>query len=190
MLVFATNNPNKIKEVNLLLNGKIQVSSLADIGCHEELPETHETLEENSLEKAAFVLQHYQADCFAEDTGLEVFALNNEPGVYSARYAGPQRKDSDNIALLLAKLKGQSNRAARFRTVVTLLMNGQQHQFEGIINGHIAESPSGGGGFGYDPIFVPDGFNHTFAQMETAEKSKISHRGRAISQLIDFLQKI
>ena len=189
MLVFATNNQHKIKEVELLLEGKMKVLGLKDINCNEELPETHETLEENSLEKAAYVKEHYGADCFSEDTGLEVFALNNEPGVYSARYAGPQRIDTDNMALLLKNLDGKPDRQARFRTVITLLVGNKQWQFEGICNGTIALQASGNKGFGYDPIFVPDGYTTTFAEMESAEKSKISHRGEAVRKLTNFLKK-
>lgn len=186
-LIFATGNPNKIKEVAHLLDGVISVGSLYDIGCPTDLPETHETLEENALEKAQYVVEHFGVDCFSEDTGLEVEALNGEPGVYSARYAGPQKKDTDNIELLLKNLEGQTNRKARFRTVIALLMDGQQHLFEGIVNGHIAEMPSGSDGFGYDPIFIPDGYEKTFAQMSLKDKALISHRKRAVDKLVNFL---
>ena len=142
-LVFATNNAHKIEEVNLLLGGQIPLLGLKDIGCHEELPETHETIEENSREKARYVKDHYRHDCFSEDTGLEVFALNNAPGVYSARYAGPQRSNTDNIALLLKNLEGITDRSARFRTVITLIIGEKEWQFEGIVNGTIAIKPSG-----------------------------------------------
>ena len=186
-LIFATGNPNKIKEVAHLLEGIMEVGSLHDINCTTDLPETHETLEENALEKAQYVVTHHGVNCFSEDTGLEVEALNGEPGVYSARYAGPQKKDTDNIALLLKNLQVQDNRKARFRTVIALLMDGEEHLFEGIVTGTIAQQPSGTDGFGYDPIFIPDGYDITFAQMLLKEKALVSHRKRAVDKLVNFL---
>ncbi|MCI5081760.1 MAG: RdgB/HAM1 family non-canonical purine NTP pyrophosphatase [Saprospiraceae bacterium] len=185
-IIFATGNPNKVREVNALLP-QYEVKSLKDIGCTEEVPETTGTIEGNALQKAEYVHEHYQVDCFSEDTGLEIEALNGEPGVDTAFYAGPQRSAQDNMALVLRKLKDQTNRKARFRTVVALIIDGQKHTFEGICNGHIAEQVSGTEGFGYDPVFVPEGYNTTFAEMEASEKNKISHRARAIAKLKAFL---
>jgi len=186
-IVFATGNPNKIKEVNELLGSTFNIIGLKEIGCEEDIPETQPTIEGNALQKANYVLDHYQQDCFAEDTGLEVEALNGEPGVYSARYAGPQRDSTDNMKLLLQKLQGQENRKARFKTVVALVLNGEVHTFEGIVNGHIGFEPQGKGGFGYDPIFFPEDQAITFAEMDAATKNNISHRGRAIRKLAAFL---
>jgi len=187
-LVFATNNPHKIEEVSLLLKGMIPILSLKDIGCNDDLPETHETLEENSLEKARYVKDNYGYDCFSEDTGLEVAALNNAPGVYSARYAGPQRNNVDNISLLMHNLQHKADRDARFRTVITLIMGDRHWQFEGIVNGTIALFPSGTSGFGYDPVFIPHGHFRTFAEMNAVEKAAISHRGEAVKKLVEFLK--
>ncbi|MCB0560879.1 MAG: non-canonical purine NTP diphosphatase [Lewinellaceae bacterium] len=186
-IVFATGNSHKVKEANAALNGAFEIIGLRDIGCEEELPETHPTLEGNALEKARYVHQHYQVDCFSEDTGLEAEALNGAPGVYSARYAGPANDAEANMNLLLNNLKGAENRNARFRTVIALLLNGQEYTFEGIVNGQIIPVKKGSGGFGYDPIFMPEGFNRTFAQMSTEEKNAISHRGQAIAKLRAFL---
>lgn len=187
-LVFATGNENKVKEVQALLGKGFQVKSLKDIGCTEEIPEPHETLEENAIEKVTYVLTNYGLDCFSEDTGLEVFALNGAPGVYSARYAGPEKSSDQNITKLLHELEGETDRRARFRTVIALLIDDQQFTFEGIVNGTIATTRSGNGGFGYDPVFIPDGYDRSFAEMSLDEKSKISHRGRAIEKLTHFLQ--
>jgi XTP/dITP diphosphohydrolase len=189
-LCFASNNAHKLAEVRQILKDQYEIVSLAEIGCQEELPEEQDNLEGNSHQKAAFVWQHYGISCFADDTGLEVRALNGEPGVYSARYAGPARRDEDNRQLLLQNLLGQPDRQAQFRTSITLILNGQVHQFNGIVTGTIAEAPAGEAGFGYDPIFIPDGFNQTFAQMPAAQKNSISHRGRALQQLAAFLKKI
>ena len=188
-IVFATGNANKVKEANAALRGAFEIIGLDEIGCREELPETSPTLEGNALEKARYVHQHYQADCFSEDTGLEVEALNGAPGVYSARYAGPARDAEANMGLLLSNLKGVENRNARFRTVIALILDGQEYTFEGIVNGQIIHIKKGRGGFGYDPIFVPEGYNRTFAQMPVEEKNAISHRGRAIAKLKAFLQE-
>ncbi|NRB53363.1 MAG: non-canonical purine NTP diphosphatase [Saprospiraceae bacterium] len=186
-IVFATSNPNKIKEVNELIGQIFHIIGLKEIGCAEDIPETQPTIEGNALQKAQYVLDNYQSDCFAEDTGLEVEALNGEPGVYSARYAGPQRNSQDNMDLLLQKLEGNDNRMARFKTVVALVLEGEVHTFEGIINGRIGLEPQGEGGFGYDPLFYPEGHDITFAEMDAAAKNAISHRGRAIRKLVDFL---
>ena len=188
-LCFATNNAYKIEEIHNLLEGKFDILSLEDIGCREELPENQTTLEGNSLEKAMYVWENFSVNCFADDTGLEVEALNGEPGVYSARYAGLQRKAEDNMNLLLKNLQGQTNRKARFRTSITLILKGKVHQFEGVVNGHIEEKPRGTQGFGYDPLFVPDGHTRTFAEMDLTEKGTLSHRGKAIEALVAFLNK-
>jgi XTP/dITP diphosphohydrolase len=189
-LIFATGNRNKLKEVRELLDGEYEVLGLEDIGCTEEIPETQPTIEGNAIQKAEYVKQHYQLDCFSEDTGLEIEALDGAPGVYSARYAGPDRDPEANIQKVLRELDGQSNRKARFKTVVALVADGKIYTFEGIVNGTIrAEKSTGNEGFGYDPIFQPDGYAVTFAQMGADEKNKISHRGRAVRQLISFLKE-
>ncbi|GEO03107.1 non-canonical purine NTP pyrophosphatase [Adhaeribacter aerolatus] len=188
-LCFASNNEHKLAEVRQILSGQYEIVSLQEIGCHEELPEEQETLEGNSHQKANYVWQNYGVSCFADDTGLEVTALNNEPGVYSARYAGSQRNNLDNMQLLLENLAGKPNRRAQFRTSITLILDGRVHQFNGIVLGTIAETPDGEKGFGYDPIFIPDGFNQTFAQMRAEQKNSISHRGRALQELATFLKQ-
>ncbi|ADR22512.1 non-canonical purine NTP pyrophosphatase [Marivirga tractuosa] len=187
-ICFATNNPNKIKEVALLLGGDFQLLGLKDIECNEELREDQSTLEGNAQQKAAYVFENYNIECFADDTGLEVESLNNEPGVFSARYAGPQRSDEDNMALLLERLNSSSSRNARFRTVICAFINNKKHFFEGIVEGEITKEHSGDKGFGYDPIFIPKGYTQTFAQMSTEEKNKISHRSIAVRKLVDFLK--
>ncbi|PIQ20792.1 MAG: non-canonical purine NTP pyrophosphatase [Cytophagales bacterium CG18_big_fil_WC_8_21_14_2_50_42_9] len=187
-LCFASNNEHKLTEIRQMVGDQYQIVSLQEIGCTEELPEEQTTLEGNSRQKAEYVWQHFGVNCFADDTGLEVFALNGEPGVYSARYAGPQRSNLDNMALLLQNLAGKPNRNAQFRTSITLILNGQEEQFDGIVTGKITEAPAGDKGFGYDPIFIPDGSDRTFAQMPAEEKNKISHRGRAVQQLAHFLK--
>lgn len=189
-ICFATNNENKIKEIANLLEGKIRLLSLNDIGCEEELPETQKTLEGNSLQKAEYVCQNYQVDCFADDTGLEVIALDGEPGVYSARYAGEERDSVKNMQLLIENLMDKEIRKAQFRTVISLCMNGKLKQFEGIVAGSIAENFKGNKGFGYDPIFIPDGYDITFAEMSMEEKNKISHRGIAVRKLVDYLNEV
>lgn len=189
-LCFATNNRHKLAEVSQMLEGKYELLTLQDIGCHEELAEDQHTLEGNSHQKAAYVWDNYHVSCFADDTGLEVEALNGAPGVYSARYAGLQRSDADNIEKLLQSLQGQENRRARFRTSITLILDGQQHQFEGIVTGSIATEWKGDKGFGYDPVFIPDGHDRTFAQMSAEEKNAISHRGRATQELVRFLKSL
>ncbi|MQP25791.1 non-canonical purine NTP diphosphatase [Flavobacterium sp. LMO8] len=189
-LVFASNNKNKILEIQALVPNTIQIVSLEDIGCTEDIPETADTIEGNAILKANYVTEKYGYDCFADDTGLEVHALNGAPGVYSARYAGEQKDANDNMDKLLSELKDKSNRKANFKTVIALNLNGKQNLFSGIVNGKIIEEKIGTNGFGYDPIFVADGFEKTFAELSMEEKSTISHRGIAVQKLIDFLQKI
>ncbi len=186
-LCFATNNNHKTEEIRALLGPFFLLKNLKDIGCTEELPETQPTIEGNALQKARYVFDHYGIACFADDTGLEVDALNGEPGVYSARYAGEQRSDHDNIQLLLSRLKNDSNRKARFKTVIAWVMEGRVETFEGLVYGTIIDTPRGTNGFGYDPVFVPDGFNKTFAEMELADKNLISHRAIAVKKLTNFL---
>lgn len=188
-LVFASNNKNKIQEIQALVPKNIQIVSLEDIGCTEDIPETADTIEGNAILKANYVTDKYGYDCFADDTGLEVEALNGAPGVYSARYAGEQKNANDNMDKLLSELKDKSNRKANFKTVIALNLNGKQNLFTGIINGKIIEEKIGSNGFGYDPIFVADGYEKTFAELTMEEKSTISHRGIAVKELILFLQK-
>lgn len=188
-IVFATNNPNKIKEIQSMLPDNIEIISLKSIGCIEDIPETSDTIEGNAIQKANYVLENYGYDCFADDTGLEVEALNNEPGVFSARYAGEQRNADDNMNKLLVNLNDKPNRNAQFKTVICLNFNGEQHLFSGIAKGEITVNKSGNGGFGYDPIFRPDGFLETFAEISLELKNEISHRGKATSLLINFLNK-
>ena len=187
-LVFATNNKNKILEVQQMLPSTIEIISLESIGCFEEIPETAATIEENAIMKANYVTQKYGYDCFADDTGLEVEALNNEPGVYSARYAGEQRNSEDNMNKLLEVLSNELNRKAQFKTVIALNLNGNQQLFTGIARGEITLEKTGNQGFGYDPIFKPEGYEATFAQLSLEEKGAISHRGKATEQLIAFLK--
>lgn len=186
-LVFASNNTNKIKEIQQLVPATIQIVSLQDIGCTEEIPETADTIEGNAILKANYITQKYGLDCFADDTGLEVEALNGAPGVHSARYAGEPKNDSNNINKLIAALENESNKKANFKTVICLNCNGKQFLFTGIINGKIIGEKIGENGFGYDPVFVADGMNKTFAELSMAEKSGISHRGIAVKQLVDHL---
>lgn len=189
-LVFASNNPNKIKEIQLLLPKEITILSLNEIGCFEDIPETASTIEGNAILKANYVTEKYGYSCFADDTGLEVEVLNGEPGVFSARYAGEQKNADDNMNKLLSNLADKENKNAQFKTVICLNLNGTQHLFEGIIKGQINNEKRGSEGFGYDPIFTPNGYTKTFAEMPIAEKSKISHRGLAVEKLIHFLNKI
>ena len=186
-IVFATNNPHKLEEARAILAGKVKVLSLADINCHDEIPETADTLEGNALIKAHWVKDKYGFDCFADDTGLMVDALDGGPGVYSARYAGEHCSPDDNIALLLEKLNGEKNRKARFVTVVALIYDGKEYLFEGEVKGVIAQEHCGKSGFGYDPVFVPENSSLSFAEMTSEEKNSISHRGRAMSKLALFL---
>lgn len=189
-IVFATNNLHKIEEIQALLPSNIEILSLESIGCFEEIPETAATIEENAIMKANYVLQKYGYACFADDTGLEVEILNGEPGVYSARYAGEARNAADNMDKLLQKLEGKSNRNAQFKTVICLNINGFQELFLGIAKGQITTQKAGSSGFGYDPIFCPDHYDVTFAQLSLDEKNRISHRAKAASLLIDFLNKL
>ena len=190
-LCFASNNAHKLDEIRPLLPPGLELLSLADIGCHEELPETQDTLEGNARQKADYVRQHYGVACFADDTGLEVTALDGAPGVYSARYAGPQREAADNVAKLLRELAGRPDRTAQFRTVVALAQaDGTTRTFAGAVAGRVAEAPRGAGGFGYDPVFVPTGGDgRTFAEMSGAEKNQISHRARAVAGLVAYLER-
>ena len=186
-LVFASNNKNKIKEIQQLLPDTIELLSLEAIGCHEEIPETADTIEGNAILKANYITQKYGYDCFADDTGLEVEALNGAPGVYSARYAGMQRNAEDNMNLLLENLKDKNNRTAQFKTVIALNINGKQQLFTGIAKGEITLEKSGNQGFGYDPVFQPEGYKKTFADLDLEIKNQISHRGKATQLLISYL---
>ena len=189
-LVFATNNPHKLQEVSDILKEKVDIISLNDIHCHEDIPETADTLEGNALLKAEYIYNNYHLNCFADDTGLEIEALNNEPGVYSARYAGTDKNPEANMMKVLQQLENQSNRKARFRTVIALIMDGKTYLFEGIVNGTITKVKQGNAGFGYDPIFMPEGYEHTFAELSEEIKNNISHRAIAIKKLCDFLNSI
>lgn len=186
-LVFATNNQNKIKEVQALIPRHITILSLKDIGCFEEVPETQLTIEGNAIQKVEYVKEQYGFDCFADDTGLEVKTLNGDPGVFSARYAGEQRDANDNMNKLLFELKDKSNKQAQFKTVIALYLNNQLHTFTGICKGKITTTKKGDSGFGYDPIFTPDGYDQTFAQMDLSLKNQIGHRGKAVTKLVEFL---
>lgn len=188
-LVFATNNRHKLEEIREILGDRFEIVSLSQIGCHEDIPEDHETLQENALQKARFVKEHYGYDCFADDTGLEIEALENRPGVYSARYAGPAKSSEDNVRKVLKEMEGKANRKAQFRTVIALVMSGKEYCFEGKVLGEILTERQGSVGFGYDPIFRPSGFTESFAQMEMKQKNGISHRGRAVEKLAEFLNK-
>ena len=205
-IVFATNNQHKLSEIRQILGSRVEVLSLKDIGCYADIPETGSTLEENALQKAQYVYDHYHIDCFADDTGLEVDALDGAPGVYSARYAaigpigpispispispiGPTHDSEANMARLLRELGENTNRYARFRTVIALIQHGEVHEFEGIVNGEIIRERRGGEGFGYDPIFQPDGYDQTFAELGLEVKNNISHRARATQKLADYLLK-
>lgn len=188
-IVFATNNVHKLEEARRLAGGRMEILSLADIECHEELPETSNTIEGNSLQKARYVKEHYGYDCFSDDTGLFVEALGGAPGVMTARYAGEHCSPSENIALLLKEMEGSADRSAAFRTVVTLSTEEGDLQFEGRVDGHIATEPSGAGGFGYDPVFIAEENGISFAEMKPADKDSISHRGRALRKLFDYLTK-
>ena len=205
-IVFATNNQHKLSEIRQILGSRVEVLSLKDIGCDVDIPETGSTLEENALQKAQYVYDHYHIDCFADDTGLEVDALGGAPGVYSARYAaigpigpispispispiGPTHDSEANMARLLHELGENNNRRARFRTVIALIQQGEVHEFEGIVNGQIIRERRGGEGFGYDPIFQPDGYDQTFAELGIEIKNQISHRARATAKLAEYLLK-
>ena len=189
-IVFATHNRHKSEEACQILGPRWTLRNLHDLGQTEEIPETADTLKGNALQKAQYVYDKYHLSCFADDTGLEVEALGGQPGVYSARYAGEHCTFADNVRKLLYEMEGKSNRRACFKTVVALILDGETHFFEGRVDGTIIESPRGEEGFGYDPVFVPDGFTETFAEMSAEQKNKISHRGRAMAKLIEFLQTI
>ncbi|MDD3405533.1 MAG: non-canonical purine NTP diphosphatase [Sphingobacteriia bacterium] len=186
-LVFATNNKHKLDEVTAILKNSVAIAGLSEIGCHTNIPETGHSLQENALQKALFVYDNYHCNCFADDTGLEVEALNEEPGVYSARYAGEPVNFEANIDKLLDNLRGITNRKARFRTIVALIMDNHNFFFEGIINGYILTERKGHNGFGYDSVFVPDRYNETFAELSADIKNTVSHRAKAINQLCQFL---
>ncbi|UOE49755.1 non-canonical purine NTP diphosphatase [Mucilaginibacter sp. SMC90] len=188
-LVFATNNRHKLEEVSAKLNGAIQLLTLQDIGCYDDIEETGTTFKANASIKSHHVYAEYKLNCFGDDSGLEIDALNYEPGVYSARYAGTHGNHAANIAKVLDNLKGETNRKARFRTVISLIWNGEEHFFEGTVEGTIRQELSGTGGFGYDPIFEPEGYDITFAEMSMAEKNAISHRAKAMERLIAFLNE-
>jgi XTP/dITP diphosphohydrolase len=187
-LVFATNNAHKLEEVAAKIAGKIKLLSLDDIGCHDDIEETGVTFSENASIKSRYIYDKYHLNCFGDDSGLEIDALNGEPGVYSARYAGEHGNHAANIDKVLKKLEGVSNRKARFRTVISLIWNGEEYFFEGAIEGTIRNERSGTGGFGYDPIFEPEGYNITFAEMSMDEKNGISHRAKAVAGLLNFLR--
>lgn len=187
-LVFATNNPNKLKEARAILQDKVEVVSLADINCYDDIPETAQTLEGNALIKAKYVFEHFHLDCFSDDTGLEIEVLGGEPGVYSARYAGTDKDSEANMKKVLDKLKDISDRKAHFRTVIALIIDGKEYSFDGIIKGEITTEKCGASGFGYDPIFRPLQSKHTFAEMPAEEKNHISHRALALQKLNDFIK--
>ena len=189
-IVFATNNAHKLDELRRITGGKIEILGLKDIGCDVDIPETGDTLQENALQKARYVRDHYGMDCFADDTGLEVDALDGAPGVRSARYApGDGHNSAANMALLLKNMDGVADRKACFRTVIALIIDGKEHLFEGKVEGDILEAPAGTGGFGYDPVFRPQGWTRTFAEASQDEKNAVSHRGRAVRKLLDFFNE-
>lgn len=187
-LVFATNNKHKLKELQAILGKHFKLLSLEDIGCYEEIPEEQDTLEGNASQKAFYVYNNFNYNCFADDTGLEIEALNGEPGVYSARYAGEEKSAEANMNKVLVKLAKIKTRSARFRTVISLVIDGVETQFEGVVEGEILTEKRGGSGFGYDPIFQPNGFEKSFAEMNLTDKNKISHRGRAVEKLVTHLK--
>lgn len=187
--VFATNNAHKLEEVTAILGDKIELLSMKDIHCHADIPETADTLEGNAMLKARYIFENYNMDCFADDTGLEVEALNGAPGVYSARYAGDAHNSEANMRKLLQDMEGIENRKAQFRTVFALIINGKEHLFEGIVKGEITKHRCGSSGFGYDPVFIPEGYTQTYAEMGNTLKNKISHRALATNKLCNFLSK-
>lgn len=189
-LVFATNNPYKLAEIKQIITNEIQILSLNDINCHDEVPETKDTLEGNALDKARFIYKKYNINCFADDTGLEIDALNGKPGVFSARYAGPNKSFADNMNKVLLEMDKITNRKACFRTVIALIINGNEHLFEGEICGSLLNKPRGKGGFGYDPIFLPENSTKSFAELTAEEKNNISHRKLAIDKLIAFFNNL
>ena len=189
-IVFATNNPNKLKEIQSLIPKEIEIISLNEIGCTDDIPETGDTLEANAFQKAHYIKDNFNYDCFADDTGLEIDELNGEPGVYSARYAGPERNANANMNKVLNELKGKKNRKAKFRTAIALILKGEEHLFEGKVEGYISKDKQGNEGFGYDPIFIPENNIRSFAQMSMQEKGAISHRGRAVKKLVTYLNNL
>ncbi|MCW3083754.1 MAG: deoxyribonucleotide triphosphate pyrophosphatase [Bacteroidetes bacterium] len=189
-LVFATANQNKAREIQVLIPEVIKILSLNDIHCTEEIPETQATIEGNAAQKAFYVYENYSHNCFADDTGLEVEALQRRPGVLSARYAGEEKNAEKNMEKILAEMQGMTNRNARFKTVISLVIDGKEKQFEGVVNGIILQEKRGDKGFGYDPIFQPEGYSRSFAEMELSEKSKISHRGIAVNKLVEYLKTL
>jgi XTP/dITP diphosphohydrolase len=189
-IVFATNNPNKLKEIQSLIPKEIEIISLKEIGCTEDIPETGNTLLANALQKAQYIKDNFNYDCFADDTGLEIDELNGAPGVYSARYAGPERNAKANMNKVLDELKGKKNRKAQFRTAIALILKGEEHLFEGKVEGYISKDKQGDEGFGYDPIFIPENDKRSFAQMSMEEKGAISHRGRAVKKLVTYLNNL
>jgi len=189
-LVFATNNEHKLFEIKKIIGDSFNLLSLKDIECYEDIPETGDTLEANASQKARFVYEKYGKNCFADDTGLEIEALNGAPGVYSARYAGEDKDAVKNMEKVLAELKGVENRKARFRTVISLIIDGEEKLFEGIVEGKIIDEKRGDKGFGYDPVFVPDGYDRTFAELELSIKNSISHRARAVEKLAQYLKTV
>ncbi|MBO9727933.1 MAG: RdgB/HAM1 family non-canonical purine NTP pyrophosphatase [Chitinophaga sp.] len=188
-LIFATNNQNKVKEFRSLLGDQFEIITLLEAGIDIDIPEPHDTLEANATEKSATIHRMTGENCFAEDTGLEINALNGAPGVLSARYAGEQKEAADNIVKVLHEMEGQTDRSAQFRTVISLILDGKEYQFEGVSKGHITTAPQGGQGFGYDPIFVPEGETRAFAEMNLAEKNQYSHRARAFAKFVAFLKQ-
>ena len=189
-LIFATNNRNKLKEIDSILGDRYDLTTPAACGITEDIPEDRDTIAGNASQKSHYIFNKVGIDCFADDTGLEVEALGGAPGVYSARYAGEQKNSDDNIDLLLKNMAGTENRKARFKTVISLIVNGEEHLFEGVVNGVITTERHGTDGFGYDPVFRPDGYDVTFAEMSLEEKNRISHRGKAVAELADFLKTL
>ena len=189
-LVFATNNDHKLRELRQILSTEFELLSLDDINCTDDIPETGTTLEVNASQKSFYIWDKYGINCFADDTGLEIEVLGNEPGVYSARYAGEDKSATANMLKVLEKMENKTNRKARFRCVVSLIIDGKEKQFEGIVEGKILTEKHGEAGFGYDPIFMPDGYNLSFAEMNANDKNQISHRGRAVMKLVDYLNSI
>lgn len=189
-IIFATHNEHKTIEARNIVGPNWHLKNLREIGQTEEIPETSDTLQGNALQKAQYVAEKYHANCFADDTGLEIEALDGRPGVYSARFAGEHCTYADNVNKALAEMKGKTNRKACFKTVIALILNGETYYFEGRVDGHIAEEPHGDGGFGYDPIFIPDGYEQSFAELGLDVKNKISHRGKAMAKLVEFLNSV
>ena len=189
-LIFATNNEHKLREIKQIFGNKINLMSLRDIGCFDDIPETGATLEANASQKAHYIFNKYKKKCFADDTGLEIDVLNGEPGVYSARYAGEDKDAGKNMQKVLENMKGQKNRRARFRTVISLIIDGEEKLFVGKVEGIISEEPKGTHGFGYDPVFVPDGYDKTFAELGDDVKNKISHRVKAVEKLAEYIKSL